>query len=200
MLIAFVAPKQYGKSTACNILKEYWGKNVTQVNFKDGLIAELKQNFPDLLQAILDDVNLMVDDNNRSFVGRNQIAHWDIDKLFAVKPTLIRTLMQNYGTEVRRGDRDSYWVDKWAEAFVLTETTHVMTDDVRFNNEAQKVKDMGGYLIRLNRTDKTSTDTHLSETEQKEIVCDYEITVGEGELDLLKTKLMAVVKDIESLV
>ena len=193
MLRAFVAPKQFGKSTACNILKEYWGDDVVQINFKDALIAELKQNFPDLLQVIFDaysGIKLTDGDNaSESFIKT-------VDDLFVWKPPIIRTLMQNYGTEVRRGDRDSYWVDKWAEAFVLTETAHAMTDDVRFINEAQKVKDMGGILIRLNRTDKESTDTHKSETEQKDIVCDYEITVGEGELDLLKTKLLDIVKDM----
>lgn len=178
MLIAFVAPKQFGKSTACNILKEYWGENVTQVNFKDALIEELKQNFPDLLRYY-----------------QHLYGKYEVDELFRDKPEPIRLLMQNYGTEVRRGDRDSYWVDKWLNA-VHTEERNVLVDDCRFINEAKAVKLSGGILIRLNRTDKESTDIHQSETEQREIVCDYEITVGEGELDLLKTKLLDIVKDV----
>lgn len=184
-LIAFVAPKEYGKTTACNILKEYYGSdNVVQVNFKDGLIAELKQNFPDLLRAIYN-----AEQELYSYPPES------IDGLFINKSPLVRTLMQNYGTEVRRKDRETYWIDKWSvNTFIasMIKNKIVLTDDCRFLNEAKAIKEAGGVLIRLNRTDKTNTDTHPSEQEQKDIVCDYEITVGEGEIDILKEKLIKI--------
>lgn len=171
MIIGFVSPKQYGKTTACNILKKYWGDDVTQINFKDGLVNELKQNFPDLLSEI----------------GK---VH-DPATLFTEKPPLIRALMQNYGTEVRRNDNENYWVDKWKNTKV--DTPHIIVDDVRFLNEAQAIKDSGGILIRLNRHDMTSADTHLSETEQRFISCDYIITVGEGEFEELEKQLTSII-------
>lgn len=189
MIIAFVAPKQYGKTTACNILKEYWGENVTQVNFKDALIEELIRNFPLLLREIALVYGYIKE--------CEEITREILDLMFKEKKPLVRVLMKNYGTEVRRGDKDGYWVDKWRAGVTLTGTEHDITDDVRFKNEAEAVKHLGGYLIRLNRTDKESTDTHQSETEQKEIVCDYEITVGEGEIELLTEKLLDIVKSIE---
>ena len=188
MLIAFVAPKQYGKSTACNILKQYWGDDVVQINFKDALINELKHNFPDLLQEVLRKENEW-----RFECGEAEIT---IDDLFIIKPPLIRTLMQNYGTEVRRGDKDSYWVDQWAGALASSTAEYILTDDVRFINEAQEIKENGGILIRLNRTDKTSTDTHSSETEQAGIKCDYTITVGEGEFTELEYQLKLIVDSL----
>lgn len=195
MLIAFVAPKQYGKSTACDILKKYWGDDVVRINFKDALVKELKQNFPDLLRAILEEeieTAMRLDGG----IEAQKVREAGIDGLFVNKPPLIRTLMQNYGTEVRRGDRDSYWVDRWAESVVLATSDHTLTDDVRFINEAQKVKDLGGILIRLNRIDKTSTDTHKSETEQAGIKCDYTITVGEGEFTELEYQLKLIVDSL----
>ena len=47
--IAFIGKAKSGKTTACtHILENY--KGFTKVNFKDALVAELRQNFPDLLQ------------------------------------------------------------------------------------------------------------------------------------------------------
>ena len=40
--------------------------------------------------------------------------------------------------------------------------------DVRFNNEAEAIKERGGLLIRVNRPDANSSDTHISETELDE--------------------------------
>ena len=189
MIIAFVAPKQYGKSTACNILKEYWGDSVVQINFKDALIAEIKQNFPDLLVSIIETENDICSYMNDVGIQTFELCFED---LFTVKPPLIRTLMQNYGTEVRRKDDPDYWVCKYLNS-AAGRRQNIVTDDVRFLNEAQAVKEHGGILIRLDRTDKTSTDTHVSETEQVSIKCDYTITVGEGEFDELRRQLLAII-------
>lgn len=186
MLVSFVAPKQFGKSTACSILKKHWGDDVAQINFKDGLIAEIKQNFPDLLREI--------SSKHYAFKKDEVLTGGDaIDSLFVSKPPLIRTLMQNYGTEVRRKENPRHWTDKYQDMVGKSQATHIMTDDCRFINEAETIKNYGGILIRLNRTDKVNTDTHQSETEQFEIKCDYEITCAEGEFDKLERELLAIV-------
>lgn len=186
MLIAFVAPKQFGKSTACSILKDHWGEEVVQVNFKDALVTELKQNFPDLLKEIAADYYSCT---------KEAVNKSDIDNLFQVKPPLLRTLMQNYGTEVRRKDNPEYWTLQWLKALPLHK--HILVDDVRFINEAVMIKNTHGILIRLDRTDLISTDTHLSETEQQDIVCDYTITVGEGEFEELKRQLLTITDSLK---
>ena len=172
-LYAFVAPKQSGKSTACNyLIKKLSAK---QVNFKDGLIAELKQNFPDLLTQLSIYYGVPVDD------------------LFDSKPPLVRTLMQNYGTEVRRRDNPDYWVNRYRDSVSEMVDEIVVTDDVRFHNEAQAVKALGGTLIRLVRTDMVNTDTHQSEQEQSAIECDYIITCNGGDLEHLYAELDKIV-------
>jgi hypothetical protein len=184
MLVAFVAPKQSGKTTACQILKEYWrAENVAQVNFKDGLIDELKEKFPDLLREIDREISKQI-----GGVSANT------DYLFEYKPPLIRALLQNYGTEVRRGDSDDYWVEKWLSTVGMIADKHILCDDVRFENESDAVNHFDGILIRITRTDMESTDTHQSETEQATIKCDHEIVLGYGEQDKLKEELIKIVK------
>ena len=200
MLITFVAPKQSGKTTACNILKEYWGAdNVAQVNFKDGLIAEIKEKFPDLVREIANKYNVF--NMAQELASKAHKPHGmivpetiTVDDLFTIKPPLIRALLQNYGTEVRRGDNDDYWVEKWLSTVGMIADKHVLCDDVRFLNEADAVDHFDGILIRITRTDLQSTDTHQSETEQASISCVHEIVLGYGEQDKLKEELIKIVK------
>lgn len=173
-IIGIVGQKGSGKTTACNIIKKHL-KGVQQINFKDALVQEIKDRFPDLLEEIEIHYNLST------------------PQLFIQKPPLMRALLQNFGTEVRRGDRDTYWTSKWSVAVVQADATNVLTDDVRFLNEAKAIREAGGILIRLERTDLKNNDQHQSEQEQKKIDCDYVITVGEGELDKLEEELLKII-------
>lgn len=85
--------------------------------------------------------------------------------------------MQNYGTEVRRGDNPDYWVERWKE--LVSETVgNIVTDDVRFFNELAAVGDKNGVLIRVTRDDITTGGEHLSEKEQEKFIEDF-IIVGQ---------------------
>lgn len=194
MIIGFVAPKQHGKTTACNIIKKHLD-DVVQINFKDALIEEIKRNFPDLLEVIaMSSTSVLVYESDNS----KKEVKIDIDWLFQVKPPLMRALMQNYGTNVRRGDDPDYWVNTWqvdARTALFNKHT-VLTDDVRFLNEATALKQLRpAILIRLERTDLEQTDTHQSETEQARIECDYTITTAEGEHDKLEAELIKIINE-----
>ncbi len=181
MIIGLVGYKGSGKTTACNIIKKHL-TDVVQINFKDALIGELKDKFPDLLLAIVETMyDLGIDTS--------------VDDLFSDKPALVRTLMQNYGTEVRRVDNSDWWVDEWEVSidYGLHGCSNVLTDDVRFQNEAMAIKDAGGILIRIERSDIVTTDQHLSEVEQQSIECDYTISVGKGELEQLESELVKII-------
>jgi len=182
-IIAFVGLKQSGKSTACAYLE---GKinNTTRVNFKDALVKETMSGFPDLLREIA----------HTKYCGNG--IEQAIDDLFTTKPPLMRALMQNFGTEVRRKQDPEYWVKRWQQtaAKELANGVTVLTDDVRFKNEAQAVKSAGGILIRLKRTDMVRTDAHSSEVEQESIKCDYTITCGKGDHEILYRELDAVIE------
>jgi hypothetical protein len=183
-IIGLVGFKQSGKSTAATHLEQKYG--FVRHNFKDALVAEIKEKFPDLLREI----------ENQYF--RNRFFACDISlkngfDLFTTKPPLMRALMQNYGTEVRRKDDPDYWVKEWIDKlhYLADMCGHekFVTDDVRFLNEANAIKMGSGTIIRLVRTDITTGGDHKSETEQLEIVPDHTITVGPGEHDKLYTAL-----------
>lgn len=181
-VIGLVGKKQVGKSTAAAYLEQNYG--FVRVNFKDALIEELKQNFPDLLRAIYN-----AEQELYSYPAES------IDGLFTNKSPLIRTLMQNYGTEVCRREDPDYWTNRWVQkVWALGSDTNIVTDDVRFLNEASRLRGQAGIIIRLNRTDMTHTDSHTSETEQDSIVADYEITCVGGDHEKLYRELDDILK------
>jgi hypothetical protein len=183
MIIGLIGFKQVGKSTAAKYLAEH---GFARINMKDALVAELRNNFPDLLQAI---ANNETDWEGEIGMGKTVT----VDDLFELKPPIMRALMQNYGTEVRRADKDSYWTDQWEDAASKSEIRNIVVDDVRFINEAEAVRHQGGILIRLVRPDITSGGTHSSETEQLQIVADHTIECKPGEHETLYKSLDEII-------
>lgn len=176
-IIGFIGYKNSGKTTACNIVRGLVS-GVIQHNFKDALVAELGE-----MCRVYDHCE-----------SRKEARAWEVSDLFKEKPPLMRALMQEYGTEVRRGDRDNYWVEQWLNGLPRSGDNFVLVDDVRFINEAMAVKSRGGILIRLVRRDMFSTDKHISEVEQDSIVADYTIESRWGEIDILERELAKILE------
>jgi len=166
-IIGLVGFKQVGKSTAAKYLEKKYG--FTRHNFKDALVQEIKDNFPDLLTQIV-------------IAGRDlgfKAMNWN--ELFEEKPPLMRALLQNYATDVRRKDNPDYWTNQWMGKAARVPSWKIVADDVRFLNEAQAIRDGGGFIIRLVRSDILTGGTHVSETEQLEIVADHTIECDPGD-------------------
>lgn len=90
-----------------------------------------------------------------------------------------RKLLQNLGTEVGRGYKESIWLDvldykaekaekKWTSLFIVT--------DVRFRNEFDHLKNKGFTMIRVVRDSQLSLN-HSSEIEQE--------TIADSEFDII---------------
>jgi hypothetical protein len=80
-----------------------------------------------------------------------------------------REILQKIGTETFREMYDNmFWVNR------LDGSQKVIVTDVRFPNEAQRIKELGGCLIRV-RTNNKPNDFHESENFIEKIVCDFEI-------------------------
>ena len=188
-IIGLIGFKQVGKSTAAKHLEEHYG--FVRHNMKDALVAEIKQNFPDLLREI-------AESTYRFRYMNSSVPPECVDKLFIEKPPLMRALLQNYGTEVRRKDDDGYWTTQWEKKLrVKYEYENIVTDDVRFLNEADAVKMQKGILIRLTRPDITTGGSHASETEQLEIEADYTIECRPGDHKHLYAELDRIVDMLE---
>lgn len=171
MIYAFTGKAGAGKSTAASMIQ-----GAVRLNFKDALLKEIKQNFPTLL------AELMIE---------NAGKYKNTAEMLAAKPPVIRALLQNYGTEVRRGDNPNYWVDAWAENYEQNAGSYDITvDDVRFLNEAETVRHYGGVIIRIERPGIEEKMGHSSETEMDQIVPDH--TIRASNHQELKTALQKI--------
>lgn len=181
MILGLVGLAGSGKSTAAVYLVEKYG--FKQINFKDALVAEVKDRFPDLLRVIATE--------NGKEKHRTELI--DVDSLFTNKPYLpaVRALLQNHGTEVRRRDNPRYWFDKWMKKAQSNNAlgNNIVCDDCRFLNEADAIHLVGGQILRISRTDITEAMNHASETEQLKIEHDMELVCGPGEHDKLYNML-----------
>lgn len=79
-----------------------------------------------------------------------------------------RKLLQWWGTEFRRSLDEQYWVKKGIEAIQKLDSKWqgqviIFMPDIRFPDEAQMIKDLGGLVFRIERPTK-EVDLHPSET------------------------------------
>lgn len=97
-----------------------------------------------------------------------------------------RRVLQYVGTDLFRNQSNvlfpdigcDFWI-KVLERKILKQLnenpdTKIVITDIRYKNEAELVKKLGGNIIKLNR-DTNMTDNHTSETSIDEINIDYEI-------------------------
>jgi len=80
-----------------------------------------------------------------------------------------RFAMQTIGTEWgRKIMGDDLWVNLWQQRVQhwmdLHPMNRVVVDDVRFPNELQRVLDLGGTVLRIDRPGVQPTNSHSSET------------------------------------
>lgn len=120
-----------------------------------------------------------------------------------------RTLLQWLGTEWGRGTiRQSIWVDLWksdAEATILISGRTVVCDDVRFDNEAEAIKALGGYVVKITRPDNTKhaqggvgIANHASEAGISKNLIDFEIR-NDDTVNVYMARLLECYKAIAKL-
>lgn len=83
------------------------------------------------------------------------------------KPPIVRRLLQEWGTELRRNEDPNYWINLWAAKVerAFDQGKSVAAPDTRFHNEYEAVKSMfGGKFVRTIRPGSQGGD-HASETE-----------------------------------
>jgi len=94
---------------------------------------------------------------------------WD-----GVKDDRGRKLLQDIGSAGRA-------YDPWMWASKMPTDQPIIIDDVRFINEVEAIKDVGGIIVRIIRPG-LSPMNHESETEQKYILADYTL-INDQELE-----------------
>lgn len=179
MIIALTGYKQSGKSVASKYLQEKY--NFIPHNFKDGLIKELKNNFPDYLKK------------------ESEHHACTIDELFERKPGSIRDFMKNYAVECRRRIAPHYWVHKWMNPLMgtMSEKRLIVVDDCRFLNDSKGIKHFDGIIIRIKKAGQVNTDTHQTESEIDSIPADYTIEAIQGDHAKIHSDLDKIIQTLK---
>lgn len=124
--------------------------------------------------------------------------------LYVEKAEPIRLLMQKYGQAKRYKDPD-HWLNRGIAQVDkirrLQPNCVVVFDDVRFPNEADRIREMGGIVVRLVRQDRLEMDqlgvgphADTSETALDGYAFDAVLRAGSGELAFLADEMDEVLK------
>jgi len=173
-IIGLMGLKGSGKSTGSNYLIDKY--QYTEVAFADPLKKACQELF------------LFTDDQ---LYGTQEQKEADDPRWFNCSP---RTVMQFVGTELLRNNLDkimpglgndmfTHHFKLWYDAKYRSDPNcRVVISDVRFLNEAECIKNMGGTIIKIIKDDLASNDVHSSETGQNNIPYDH-IIHNTGTLD-----------------
>lgn len=107
-----------------------------------------------------------------------------------------RELLQVAGTEgVRRVLGDGIWTDHLANEIFKRPDTKFVVSDVRFRNEADRLRDLGAMLVRIHREGQVPAFGHSSETEVDRIKVDHSVLNG-GSVEQLRQNLHALLDSL----
>ena len=184
MIIGITGQKRAGKDTAAEAFIEQ-GFN--------------SYHFADPIRRLCSDVFLWsserMDKDNKEIV----------DPRFGISP---RKAMQLIGTELFRlrlpelhqGFRETTGSDLWVKRFIYWQQQQrakaVVIPDVRFLNESETIRDLGGYIIKIERPDIASEDNHISEIELNSIIPDTTI-MNDGTIEDLKNNAILAYRQIK---
>jgi hypothetical protein len=100
--------------------------------------------------------------------------------------TPVRRLLQDLGVGARKTFGEDFWI-KQALQGVNPEDKFVITD-VRFPNEADAIKDLGGQIWRVKRIGVEAVNTHVSESAMDSYQVD-QIFINNGSMEDLSALL-----------
>ena len=104
----------------------------------------------------------------------------------------VRRLLQVMGSEV---GREMFGEDFWIHQLFkqLPEDNHVVIADVRFPNEADAIKSLGGKVWRVNRHNFNAVNDHKSEHAMDNYMFDH-VIYNDGTLDELSDEVFMSMK------
>jgi len=171
MIIGLTGYAQSGKDTVAKILVEKYGfKRVAFADKIRKLLYEMDPPVP---------VGVGTEKHTVGLQNYVDIYGWDVAK----QNLIVRSMLQNLGVGARKVFDDSFWI---GQAFYeMDATTNYVITDVRFINEAETVKNNGGYVWRVKRSGVEAVNSHVSESEMDGYKVDMILSNG-GTLDELE--------------
>jgi hypothetical protein len=109
-------------------------------------------------------------------------------------PPVMRALLQWWGTEYRRAQCENYWVNRLLYYMHPKEATAIT--DVRFANEAEAIRSIGGVVIRITgrETPNNGIAGHVSEA--LDFPVDAEV-VNDGTIEQFKERLLECLNSLK---
>lgn len=109
-----------------------------------------------------------------------------------------RHAMQTLGTEWRDGIGKELWSRIWLARVggLLNAKRPVVCTDIRFHHEAQAIRELGGFMVRVDRPGLATGDVHISEVEMESIPVHYLVTNDKGIVGLHR-KAVEIVKELQ---
>lgn len=183
MILGFTGRMGSGKNEAAKRLAVLYPDRVVEISFA----RKLKESVSALLGITLDQIEALKNDPNGSIAVYSSNAP-------SVEWTF-REFLQFYGTESHRG---VFGQDFWLDAAMPLngdyedDKIYVVTD-VRFQNEADRVRQLGGSVVKIIGTLEEPTSTHASE---QSLDADFLLdnVARNDDFAALDTQLMALVE------
>jgi hypothetical protein len=172
MIIGLTGYAQSGKDTMAGMLI--------------GLHKYDNRAFADPIRKLLYETNPLVKDEYR-VKGVVDAYGWDRAK---VEFPELRRLLQTLGVGARTVFNDQFWVAQGLAG--LSAGDKVVITDVRFPNEADAIKSLGGQIWRVKRIGVGAVNAHISETAMDGYKVD-QIFINNGSIEdlmaLLQTRM-----------
>lgn len=179
-IIGLSGKKCVGKDTVADIIINSTA-NSCKIGFADALYREVATM---MLQADNFKINEESIEDKITYIKNNK-SHF-------------RTLLQWWGTDYRRKFfGDNYWIEKCIDKIkLLPSESLVVVPDVRFINEFEAIKKLGGTVWRIYRPHSPNeTDNHSSETELSSYINYFDETIiNNGTLQDLEQRVMLFLK------
>lgn len=176
IIIGLTGANGAGKDTAAIMLQaalRNQNRKAVIVAFADALyqevaaafnctIAQLKERGTKELPAEWLQLSKCLDQSFLSFIDQGE---WPFTQLHM--PRSPRTILQWWGTEYRRAQNPLYWVQRFQQttaALLSAEVNNIIVTDVRFADEAQCIRALGGQVWRVHRPNyQPAGNGHISE-------------------------------------
>lgn len=176
-IVGLIGHARSGKTTTANIMAE---KGYVRIPFAEPMKAMLKLGFG-------------LTDGDLNGTAKEEPC----ERLLGVSP---RYALQTLGTEWGRnliGKR--VWLVAWLNMVEKTGAQHVVADDVRFLNEIELIRDMGGEIFEVAApaADAIPLKHHVSEIEWTKADPDWTI-INDGSIEDLRRRVEGALYGVSS--
>lgn len=184
MIIGLHGNKRAGKDTAYSFIKSTY-PHAQRLAFAD----KIKESLAALFGVSIREINTLKEERGVFKIESQSFEHSYTWRSFA----------QRYGTEAHRDIfGEDFWVDMILpkEPESLDENELLIITDVRFQNEAERIKHLGGHIVYINRLNLFHNDSHISEERLSDEYFSYIIN-NNSSLDQFKERVLEVISQLD---